>query len=114
MLEVTGKHRHSSQQAGSLPASVAMLAFAPEVSARIGEAIKTQYNFSHGEEHYMYIEAKVKNHAYNNKKGHINLLYKDGHISDISQAADQMTIKALSEPVERHFICFPRELKDLL
>jgi HD superfamily phosphohydrolase len=37
--------------------------FAPEVSARIGEAIKTQYNFSHGEEHYMYIEAKVKNHA---------------------------------------------------
>jgi hypothetical protein len=25
-----------------------------------------------------------------------------------------MTIKALSEPVERHFICFPRELKDLL
>jgi hypothetical protein len=62
----------------------------------------------------MYIEAKVKNHAYNNKKGHINLLYKDGHISDISKAADQMTIKALSEPVERHFICFPRELKDLL
>lgn len=88
--------------------------FAPEVSARIGQAIKTQYGFSHGEEQYMYIVAKVKNHAYNNKKGHINLLYKDGHISDISQAADQMTIKALSEPVERHFICFPRELKDLL
>ena len=88
--------------------------FAPEVSARIGEAIKSQYGFSHGEEQYMYIEAKVKNHAYNNQKGHINLLYKDGHISDISQAADQMTIKALSEPVERHFICFPRELKDLL
>jgi HD superfamily phosphohydrolase len=88
--------------------------FDPEISARIGQAIKAQYGFSHGEEQYMYIEARVKNHAYNNKKGHINLLYKDGHISDISQAADQMTIKALSEPVERHFICFPRELKDLL
>jgi hypothetical protein len=25
-----------------------------------------------------------------------------------------MTIKALSEPVERHFICFPRELKHLI
>lgn len=88
--------------------------FASEVSARIGQAIKSQYAFTEGEEQYMYIEAKVKNHAYNNKIGHINLLYKDGHISDISQAADQMTIKALSEPVERHFICFPRELKDLL
>jgi hypothetical protein len=62
----------------------------------------------------MLIVAKVKNHAYNDKKGHINLLYKNGQIQDISQAADQMTIKALSEPVERHFICFPRELRDLL
>ena len=28
--------------------------FAPEISARIGEAIKSQYGFSHGEEQYMF------------------------------------------------------------
>jgi HD superfamily phosphohydrolase len=88
--------------------------FEPETSARLAQAIRDQYGFEHGEENYLLIVDKVKNHAYNNKKGHINLLYKDGHISDISEAADQMTIKALSEPVERHFICFPRELRDLL
>lgn len=88
--------------------------FEPETRERLAQAIRDQYGFEHGEENYLLIVDKVKNHAYNNKKGHINLLYKDGHISDISEAADQMTIKALSEPVERHFICFPRELRDLL
>ena len=88
--------------------------FAQELAKKMAEGIRNQYGFTHGEERYMLIVDKVKNHAYNNKKGHINLLYKDGHTSDISTAADQMTINALSEPVERHFICFPRELRHLL
>ncbi len=88
--------------------------FEEELAEKMAEGIRNLYGFSHGEERYMLIVDKVKNHAYNNKKGHINLLYKDGHTSDISTAADQMTINALSEPVERHFICFPRELRHLL
>ena len=88
--------------------------FEEELAEKMAEGIRNQYGFTHGEEHYMLIVDKVKNHAYNNKKGHINLLYKDGRTSDISTAADQMTINALSEPVERHFICFPRELRHLL
>lgn len=88
--------------------------FEEELAEKMAEGIRNQYGFTHGEERYMLIVDKVKNHAYNNKKGHINLLYKDGRTSDISTAADQMTINALSEPVERHFICFPRELRHLL
>lgn len=88
--------------------------FPKDTEAKLAEAIRQTYGFTHGEEQYMLIAATVKNHAYNNKKGLINLLYKDGHISDISQAVDQMTIQALSEPVERHFLCFPRELRHLL
>ena len=88
--------------------------FEEELAKKMAEGIRNQYGFTHGEERYMLIVDKVKNHAYNNKKGHINLLYKDCHTSDISTAADQMTINALSEPVERHFICFPRELRHLL
>ncbi len=88
--------------------------FEEGLSKRMAEGIKEQYGFENGEEKYMLIIDKVKHHAYNSKKGHINLLYKDGRTSDISEAADQMTIKALSEPVERHFICFPRELRQLL
>ena len=88
--------------------------FDKELSHKMAEGIRNQYGFEKGEEHYMLIIDKVLNHAYNKEKGHIKLLYKDGRISDISTAADQMTINALSEPVERHFICFPRELRHLL
>ncbi|MEY2964068.1 MAG: hypothetical protein RL754_1329 [Bacteroidota bacterium] len=88
--------------------------FPKDTEEKLAAAIREKYHFENGEESHMLIVAKVKNHAYNDKKGHINLLYKNGQIQDISQAADQMTIKALSEPVERHFICFPRELRDLL
>ena len=88
--------------------------FDKELSYKMTEGIRNQYGFEQGEEHYMLIIDKVLNHAYNKEKGHIKLLYKDGRISDISTAVDQMTINALSEPVERHFICFPRELRHLL
>ena len=88
--------------------------FEDELAEKMADGIRQQYGFKDGEEHYMLIVDRVKNHAYNNKKGHINLLYKDGRTSNISTAADQMTINALSEPVERHFICFPRELRHLL
>ena len=88
--------------------------FDKELSHKMAEGIRNQYGFERGEEHYMLIIDKVLNHAYNKEKGHIKLLYKDGRISDIGTAVDQMTINALSEPVERHFICFPRELRHLL
>lgn len=88
--------------------------FPADTAEKMAAAIREHYGYTQGEENYLLIVDSVKNHAYNDKKGHINLLYKDGHTSDISQAADQMTIKALSEPVERHFICFPRELRKLL
>ena len=81
---------------------------------RVRVGIRNFYGLHEGEENYLFIHNKVRNHAYNATKGHINLLYKDGTVEDISTAADQMSIKALSEPVERHFICYPRQLRHLL
>src|SRR5690554_902503 len=47
------------------------------------------------------------NSAYNEEKENINLLMKDGSIKDVSQAADNLNIHALSEPVEKYFLCYP-------
>lgn len=88
--------------------------FSPEEVQLLQDGIKQTYGFSHGEEQYMFIHNAVRNHAYNDQKGHIYLLYKDGHKSDIRSAADQLNIEALSVPVKRHFVCFPRELRHLL
>lgn len=81
---------------------------------RMKEGIRQFYGLEPGEENYLFIQNRVRNHAYNAQKGHINLLYKDESVEDISTAADQMSINALSAPVERHFICYPRQLRHLL
>ena len=52
---------------------------------------------------------KIDNKAYNPKKDKINLLYKDGSIVDIAEAADQLNISVLAQTVTKHFLCYPKE-----
>lgn len=49
----------------------------------------------------------LSNNAYNEKQETINLLMKDGSIRDVSKAADNLNIHALSEPVEKYFLVHP-------
>lgn len=49
----------------------------------------------------------LTNSAYNDSKEHINLLMKSGEIIEVSKASDNLNISALSEPVEKYFICYP-------
>jgi uncharacterized protein len=60
------------------------------------------------EAEYFVFTGSISNNAYNPKSDHINILYKDGSIVDIAKAADQLNIDALSTPVEKHFICYPK------
>jgi hypothetical protein len=69
------------------------------------------FGFNNGEETYFVIHDSIANHAYNPESDNINLLYKDGSLQDIRQAADQHNISALSGPVVKHFVCFPAEIR---
>ena len=40
--------------------------------------------------------------------GAINLLLKNGSIIELSKASDNLNISALSTPVEKYFLCYPR------
>ncbi|MBL4707539.1 MAG: HD domain-containing protein [Flavobacteriales bacterium] len=59
---------------------------------------------------YFIFTDSIKNNAYSPKKDKINLLYKDGSISDIAEAADKLNINALSEEVIKHFVCYPKQI----
>ena len=59
---------------------------------------------------FMLLQGISSNHAYHPKKPAINILYKDGTLRDISEASDQLNISVLSQPVTKHFICYPKEL----
>jgi uncharacterized protein len=59
---------------------------------------------------YFIFKGKIKNQAYNKESEPIRILKKDGSIKDVVQASDQLSLKALSKPVTKYFICYPKEL----
>ena len=59
---------------------------------------------------YFIFKGKIKNQAYNKESEPIRILKKDGSIEDVVQASDQLSLKALSKPVTKYFICYPKEL----
>ena len=67
------------------------------------------YALSNSESQHLVFSNKIKNTAYNPKKDKINLLYKDGTIVDISEAADQLNISVLAKTVTKYFLCYPKE-----
>ena len=52
----------------------------------------------------------IANNAYNPKHDKIYILQRDGEVKDVAEAADQLNISALSEPVVKYFICYPKDL----
>ena len=85
-------------------------AFEPDYIDDIRNKIARLYGWSLEEADFMLLQGVSSNHAYHPKKPAINILYKDGTLKDISEASDQLNISVLSQPVVKHFICYPKEL----
>jgi len=51
---------------------------------------------------------KAENHAYKTSLQNILILYKDGSVRDISEASDNLDIRALSQTVIKHYVSYPR------
>lgn len=73
------------------------------------EIVKNMYSINDEEAKYFVSTNKLTNNAYHQDKENINLLYKDGRVLDVSRASDNLNISALSEPVEKYYLCYPVE-----
>lgn len=71
------------------------------------ETIKKMYSLDEDELKYFVHTDTLTNNAYNEKKETINLLMKSGEVIDVSLAADNLNIHALSGPVEKYYLCYP-------
>lgn len=71
------------------------------------ERVRKQFKLEPSEADYFVHTDVLLNNAYNELKENINLMMKDGSVKDVSQAADNLNIHALSEPVEKYFLCYP-------
>lgn len=74
--------------------------------------IKNKYisiaGISDKEADYFVFKGKLKNQAYSKSSEPIRILKKDKTIEDVVEASDQLHLKALSKPVTKYFICFPK------
>jgi uncharacterized protein len=59
---------------------------------------------------YFVFKGRIKNQAYDKAAEPIRILKKDRTIEDVVEASDQLNLKALSKPVIKYYICYPKQL----
>ncbi len=79
-----------------------------DVAERV-QATAEALDFTLEEASFLVSNARIDNKAYVPKGIHV--LYKDGSVRDFAEANDRLHMQMLSRPVEKSFLCYPKELK---
>jgi len=80
-----------------------------EVLQLRGEVME-KYDLTEKEAEYFVFKGKIKNQAYTKTGEPIHILKKDRTVEDVIEASDQLNLKALSKPVTKYYLCFPKVL----
>jgi len=84
----------------------------PFTNVDVQERIETTaqvLGFSVEEASFLVSNARIDNKAYVPRG--ILVLYKDGTTQDFAEANDHLNLQLLSRPVEKSFLCYPKELQ---
>jgi HD superfamily phosphohydrolase len=76
------------------------------IDKKIAKAAK-KLTLSSEEAQYFVFSQQIRNQAYQSEKP-IFILNKKGKLKDIAEASDQLNIQALTKPVVKYFICYPK------
>ncbi|MES2411209.1 MAG: HD domain-containing protein [Bacteroidota bacterium] len=86
--------------------------FPKEVLEEMTTHFAKQNNITEQDAKYFIFKGKIKNQAYSKDAEPIRILKKDKTIEDVVEASDQLNLKALSKPVTKYFICYPKQLDE--
>ena len=86
--------------------------FPVEVLQEMSTRFAKEHNISIQDAKYFIFKGKIKNQAYSIESEPIRIFKKDRTIEDVVEASDQLNLKALSKPVTKYFICFPKVLSE--
>ena len=64
------------------------------------------------ESQFFVFKGKIKNQAYSKEAEPIRILKKDKTVEDVVEASDHLNLKALSKPVTKYYLCFPKHLSE--
>lgn len=70
--------------------------------------IQEKYKLKAEEAEYFVFTGKVSQSAYNHSEDPIYILYKNQQLHDVTEASDQFNLEALSKPVVKYYICYPK------
>jgi hypothetical protein len=90
--------------------------FSPAKVKQLIKDAKSKYKLSDEDIHYFVFSGEVENAIYKsesmktNSSGHINILYPDGKIADITKASDYPGAEELDKITRKHFLCYPKGL----
>jgi HD superfamily phosphohydrolase len=74
----------------------------------IKQEIKKRFKLTDAQVNYFVLTGDVTNDAYRADKIRINILFKDGTVSDIAEASDQLSIDVLAKTVKKYYLCYPK------
>lgn len=83
----------------------------PIASSKLEEKLQLvmqNYKLSKEEASYFVFTGTTSNTAYHAKEEQIKILYKNGKTKDVAKASDQFNLKALSQPVIKYYISYPK------
>jgi len=72
------------------------------------EELQHKYKISREEANYFVFKGSVSNLAYRDDVENINILHKNGKVTDVIKASDQLNLGALTKPVVKYYICYPK------
>ena len=75
----------------------------------INEQVKNSFDLNESELEYFVYHGKIQNQAYDATKNTIQIIYKTGEIKDVTEASDHLNLQALSNPVIKYYICYPKK-----
>ena len=71
--------------------------------------VKENYNLADHELDYFVFTGLISNQAYNENRQNINILRKNGKLTDVAKASDHLNLKTLSKKVTKYYVCYPKE-----
>lgn len=80
--------------------------------ASLRKRVAEQMKISTTDAEHFVITGSIVNNAYDPDQDSIELLYKDGSLRDIAEASDNLGIAALSKPVKKFYLGWPRWLAE--
>lgn len=77
-----------------------------ELKARLA----SERNCSLHEASFFIFKGKIRNQVYNKKMEPVRILMKDKSVEDVISIADQLSLRALSRPITKYYLCAPKHL----